>query len=513
MQWLKENNHFKTFNPYAQDGKPDWGRIYGHVFEAHFREPTAQQEIIEEAIGLSQGKINWAHLCLGELVSKRYVHTVLTTNFDQLVLDGIIRTGIIPVVADGVESLSRIKPTPSYPQVIHIHGSRHTYNPRNSSSALNAVKNETIAISSIIGILQEAKAFVVVGYAGGEEGVIEILIEAAKKLNEPTIYWVMHDKHPDKLSPKAKELLQHSSIKSPICGQDADAFFAQLMSGLGLGKPEWMKAPINTLLCNAARIAEVDNSDIKAILADYRAHIEQLEKCGQIQPERSMSEEIMLKVSELRLKGKDKEAANYLRANITDIDSAEAWRQLGELEIEIGKYEAEPNRLKQAIEALKNSLKKIDSKAAPLDWATTQCSLSEALWRLGEREKGTERLESSVKICRQTLEKITKSDAPLLWAKLQQNLGIALILLGQRESGTETLEKAIEACEAALSERTRERVPLDWAATQNNFGNALVRLGERENNANNIEEAIIPSPGNQHPWAHSRSPMDMMVQG
>jgi hypothetical protein len=172
VQWLKENNHFKAFNPYGQDKRPDWGRIYGHLFEDHFSEAKAQQEIIENAIKPSLGKINWAHLCLGELVNKRYVHTVLTTNFDQLVLDGIIRTGIIPVVADGVESLSRIKAMPSYPQVIHIHGSRHTYNPRNSSSALNAVKDNTMAISAITGILQEAKAFVVVGYAGGEEGVL-----------------------------------------------------------------------------------------------------------------------------------------------------------------------------------------------------------------------------------------------------------------------------------------------------------------------------------------------------
>jgi hypothetical protein len=32
----------------------------------------------------------------------------------------------------------------------------------------------------------------------------------------------------------------------------------------------------------------------------------------------------------------------------------------------------------------------------PLDWATTQNNLGNALWRLGERESGTARLEEAV---------------------------------------------------------------------------------------------------------------------
>ena len=49
---------------------------------------------------------------------------------------------------------------------------------------------------------------------------------------------------------------------------------------------------------------------------------------------------------------------------------------------------------------------------------------------------------------------------PLDWATTQNNLGNALSRLGERESGTERLEEAVEAYRAALQERTRERVPL-----------------------------------------------------
>jgi predicted component of type VI protein secretion system len=62
---------------------------------------------------------------------------------------------------------------------------------------------------------------------------------------------------------------------------------------------------------------------------------------------------------------------------------------------------------------------------------------------------------------------------PLDWASTQNNLGNALRALGGRESGTARLEEALAAFRVALEERTRERVPLQWAGTQNNLGSAL----------------------------------------
>ena len=93
--------------------------------------------------------------------------------------------------------------------------------------------------------------------------------------------------------------------------------------------------------------------------------------------------------------------------------------------------------------------------------------------RLGERESGTARLEEAVAAYRAALEERTRERVPLDWATTQINLGNALWTLGERESGTARLEEAVAAYRAALEERTRDRVPLDWAVTQNNLGNAL----------------------------------------
>ena len=78
---------------------------------------------------------------------------------------------------------------------------------------------------------------------------------------------------------------------------------------------------------------------------------------------------------------------------------------------------------------------------------------------------------------REALKEWTRERVPLDWATTQNNLGNALRSLGERESGTARLEEAVAAYREALKERTRERVPLDWAGTQNNLGNALRSLG------------------------------------
>src|SRR5690348_11670541 len=99
-----------------------WKALYSLFFETHLKSPNAQRDVINEIIDQAQNRLNWAHACLGELVDQRYVHTVLTTNFDQLVVQGIIRTGLLPVTADGLEALNRITGKPRHPQVVHLHG-------------------------------------------------------------------------------------------------------------------------------------------------------------------------------------------------------------------------------------------------------------------------------------------------------------------------------------------------------------------------------------------------------
>ena len=138
LEWLQKSNRVELATDLTpkEDGS-HWSALYSYFFEFHLKSPNQQREVINEIIDNARDGLNWAHACLGELVERRYVHTILTTNFDQLVLQGIIRTGILPVTADGLEALNRITGRPKRPQVVHLHGSMHTYNLRNSRAALS----------------------------------------------------------------------------------------------------------------------------------------------------------------------------------------------------------------------------------------------------------------------------------------------------------------------------------------------------------------------------------------
>jgi tetratricopeptide (TPR) repeat protein len=218
-----------------------WPALYTHFFEEHLTSINQQRNIINGIINEAEERLNWANVCLGELVIKGYIHTVLTTNFDMLAVQGIIRTGILPVIADGIESLNRVSAQPNRPQVVHLHGSMHTYNPRNTRVAVIETGKDPTLRSVLYNVLQNCDVFVVVGYAGGEEGVMDLLCEAAARMKSLVIYWVLYESEHARLSTGARRLMAIGENKFVLMGYDADILFRDIMKGLGIGQPDWMK--------------------------------------------------------------------------------------------------------------------------------------------------------------------------------------------------------------------------------------------------------------------------------
>ena len=151
-------------------------------------------------------------------------------------------------------------------------------------------------------------------------------------------------------------------------------------------------------------------------------------------------------------------------------------------------------KLQDAVEAFGEALTEWTRERVPLDWATAQNNLGNALTVLGERENNTKTLQKAVEAYGEALKERTRERVPPEWASTQNNLGNALASLGKRETdpnGTKTLQKAVEALGEALKEWTRERAPRQWASAQNNLGVALMRLGERENDTNVSRQPAI----------------------
>ena len=267
LKWLKERN-------YLTDRKEaTWADYYSEIFEKHFRSPPQQREIIQRAVARASGKINWAHICLGELVVQHYVHSVLTTNFDRLILEGILLAGHVPVIADGLEALNRISSLPAMPQVVHLHGSLHAYNPLNSREAMRAAGRTMAMRGAMFGMLKDTGFLVVVGYAGGEDGVMELLFDASKEFPNLVIYWIFHENDYSSTKREVRRLLS-SPNKFYILGQDADTFFATLTRALEF-HPSWIAQPVSPL--EARNRGVVDNKpspEIDLAMNGYRRAIE-----------------------------------------------------------------------------------------------------------------------------------------------------------------------------------------------------------------------------------------------
>lgn len=518
----------------------DWHHVYDEMFARYYRTPDDTRVLFGRIVDEAQDALNWAHLCLGEIVAQGLVSTVLTTNFDQLALAGMVHAGIIPVISDGIESLTRVAPHPSHPQLVELHGSRHAYRLRNRRDEVDAVRHEPLAIEAIRGLLKAATTVVVVGYAGREDGVMDLLCEAAKTYEDKNLFWVQYSNKPDELSSKARIFLDTSCNGRLMVGQDADVFFLDLCRELKIGAPKAVSDPLASVGRVIAQLtkAQTKQEDIRAEISESERRVNVARECLRRDASEKMS--IVAQLRELRLAGKVDEA--YLLAQkyeaSTDgtletdpailwelatiasdyaktcpetepfIRAEGLWRRLAErrdlgaspqqyatLEwadalLSLGRRSPEAARLEESVTVYRTLLASLDRTVEPLKWANVQNKLGNALLIFGERARGTEQLAEAVNTYRAALEERTRERAPLDWAATQNNLGNALFRLGERESGTETLIEAITAYRAALEERTRQDAPLDWAATQINLGNALACLGERENGCERLAEAV-----------------------
>ena len=525
----------------GDDRAIDWFRVYDAAFSDHFNTPDDAREVFSQFVDSAGGRINWTHLCLGELVRQRLASTVITTNFDQLVLSGLVRSGVLPVVCDGIESLTRIRGAPQHAQLIELHGSRHTYRLRNATEEVAELASDEPTIAAIGSIFQDMRALIVIGYGGREDGIMDLMTKAANRFPDKRLIWVAHDKDPARLSDKAKSFLMTSRNSRLLVGQDSDSFFLQLLKELEIGSPETIREPLFITRVNSTTLASHESQGIAekvAIGQEIERHRKEIlamtRALRQYRENRPLAEDALVRSREMRLAGKLTDALKTLTEVPTGIRDDEFWETIGVTARELGAFDQSTQVLEIAAEAWAHL---IDAQEAPtrvkarFNLANTKVNLGEIsgdtkflteakeifeiLLReenlseadiektdlqmaygtvvriVGSRERGGEKLEQAISVFRGLLKQLTREDAPLDWASTQVSLGNALQSLGEREQGTGRLQEAVEAYRQALKEYTRERVPAEWARTQMNLGNALADFAAREEGTAKYEEAIV----------------------
>lgn len=334
----------------------NWGNVYDHIFESHIRSPPEIRDYFGGLCHPEKIRLNWSHLCLGEMVRQRHISTIITTNFDQLVLSGLVQAGILPSVTDGVESLNRVDASLRYPQVIELHGSRHTYALRNARNDVAAVMHDPGAVSTLHALYDNSRLFVVVGYAGREVGVMDLLISAGKFYPDHEVVWVAHSDDPAKLGDKAFSFLATSKHGRLIAGMDSDFFFLELCRELEVGAPRALLEPLATLGDLLENIAAHENPEISTEIERARAMLISLQKAQADYLDKfSETDKLLKKCQEAMLAGDYKKVYELLDPAAVQLDDPDLWQLLGDAAIQLGRDSPDQTFLRRSVEAYKKA--------------------------------------------------------------------------------------------------------------------------------------------------------------
>lgn len=166
---------------------------------------------------------------IAKLIARKRVNTVLTTNFDKILLNVCEErhAGHHREIIQTASDYTKLSTSPPYPQIIYLHGSVEHYTDKNTIDEIDQ-KLDAALVSKLIPLLRD-HPLVVIGYRGAEPSVMRHLLinhaEATDKYRNG-IYWCTLDyerRGTDKLMPLVSELaeeIQGNFHVVPIDGFD-----------------------------------------------------------------------------------------------------------------------------------------------------------------------------------------------------------------------------------------------------------------------------------------------------
>ncbi|PYV30587.1 MAG: hypothetical protein DMG22_19860 [Acidobacteria bacterium] len=112
----------------------DWGGLYSTCL-ALLQGEEARQEFIVECFKEGRGRLNLAHLLMAQLMVTGFVRTILTTNFDDLLLRALQFCFEVPAILDP-DSTGTLMAESRFLQVAYLHGKLSSYRQRHTPESL-----------------------------------------------------------------------------------------------------------------------------------------------------------------------------------------------------------------------------------------------------------------------------------------------------------------------------------------------------------------------------------------
>jgi Tfp pilus assembly protein PilF len=262
-----------NFEPWVKDLLPEYSDenaslFYGKTIEKLFLTPDERQKEIER---LTENKDpGFGYVILAQLLSQgtygRCCNTILTTNFDDLVADGLyLYNNKKPLVIVHDSLVSFVKVTRTRPLVIKLHGDARLA-PRNTESETTALDE---AVKRVLKSLLSESGLIFIGYGGNDQSIIDALEELGELSLPGGVYWVGNGIPTNKMG---KWLKKRKAIW--VKHRDFDELMVLILDEFGLDHPD--KERFDRLLNNyfktfeelKAKVDDKPESDEKKIIEE-----------------------------------------------------------------------------------------------------------------------------------------------------------------------------------------------------------------------------------------------------
>lgn len=204
-RWKKER--YRYVDP--DEDRDDWvesmeesiddSEKYGFWFEERHTSRGERREFIQGLV--EDATPTLGHIILAKLMSEEYVPLTLTPNFDDLLYDPLYQfMGIRPHLVNHAAIAAGFKIDSERPTIVKLHGDYLYDNLRNTGSETSKLEE---GMEDALQRTASEYGLIVVGYSGGDESIMQPLLET--ELSEYGIYWCTRD--PDDLGDEVEELL------------------------------------------------------------------------------------------------------------------------------------------------------------------------------------------------------------------------------------------------------------------------------------------------------------------
>ncbi|KZS42405.1 hypothetical protein AWE51_02890 [Aquimarina aggregata] len=267
--WLKTTENFENID---RESPNCYQKLFTHLLRYKNDHHYFLTSIIQRVRG-----INVAHIGLAGLLKDypKWGDTVYTTNFDDLLLTSILSLNHTARIFGEVESSEQPSQSPSYPQIVHLHG-RHTgYNLLNTKEEVEKWYNQELKKAFEKHISDSS--LIVIGYSGWDDMIMQTLKEwndSNPNLIRGNLYWIPYlgeqniDKKAIKFLNNCPKLKTFVIVNSdPDLQLNADSFILSLCNSIN--KKNGRFAKYRSDLLNTAK---EQHKFIMYQLVDYPDH-------------------------------------------------------------------------------------------------------------------------------------------------------------------------------------------------------------------------------------------------